>query len=465
MGKLQYPNKGYNQLMTMILEAKQINQSPYQTSPQGVPKQEPTLTLLTTSYPSRSREKRQMQPQLLKTSPQNAPKATRPEQDPRNRNKDSTPKTRQKQSPIPRPKSQISWTEQKGKEERREGRDLENLEIDKENREISDRNGGQIARYVEQWETINIKDFIQQGFTLKRKDNQSINKLQHQLKIMKFRGTEEEAQEYKIMLEEELKENIVIPIKKVQIQWYNPIFRIKKANGKKRKILDAMALNKQIADFHFKMHDSIEVKQTIRLGDLGTSLDLSSAFLHLIVQTESQPYLAFEFQNNHYTNGAMPFGTKHSPIFFATAMELIIQQIKIKTQIRIIYYVDDILHLHQIKKYLKSMTQRVIDTLKYFGITIFTEKSKTESIQIIIFLGWEWNQANATVKTEPKKRLLLLHDRSNMRRWVRTGTEIIVKQTTKLIGKLNYLRLQFQEDSLFLNIMDHQKAQAARLRG
>ncbi|KAA6368255.1 MAG: hypothetical protein EZS28_036219 [Streblomastix strix] len=46
------------------------------------------------------------------------------------------------------------------------------------------------------------------------------------------------------------------------------------------------------------MHDSNEVKQTIRLGDWGPSLDLSSAFHHLIVQKESQPYLAFEFQNN-----------------------------------------------------------------------------------------------------------------------------------------------------------------------
>ncbi|KAA6366751.1 MAG: hypothetical protein EZS28_037722 [Streblomastix strix] len=121
--------------------------------------------------------------------------------------------------------------------------------------------GGQTQRYLEQWETINMKDFIQLGFTLQWKDNQSINKLQRQLKIMIFRGTEEEAREYKIMLEEELKENIVIPIKKQQIKWYNPTFMIKKANGKWRKILDAQALNNQIADFHFKMHDSIEVKQ------------------------------------------------------------------------------------------------------------------------------------------------------------------------------------------------------------
>ncbi|KAA6374181.1 MAG: hypothetical protein EZS28_030292 [Streblomastix strix] len=140
-GKQYYPNKGCNQLTTMILEAKQVNQSPYPISLQGVPKLEPTPTVLTTSYPSWSREKRQMQPQLLKTCPQITPKATGQVQDRRNINMDSTPKTRQKLSQTPRLTSRISWIEQKGKQEGREGRDLENRETDKENREISDRNG------------------------------------------------------------------------------------------------------------------------------------------------------------------------------------------------------------------------------------------------------------------------------------------------------------------------------------
>ncbi|KAA6366510.1 MAG: hypothetical protein EZS28_037964, partial [Streblomastix strix] len=198
-GKLQYLNKGYNKPTNTILEAKQVNLSPYPISPQGVSKLEPTPTLLTSSHPSRSGEKRQKQLQLLKTRTQNAPKATRPVQDPRSRNKDLTPKSRQKQSPIPRLTSWISWTEQERKEERREGRDLENRETDKKNREKLDGYGEQTARYLKQWETTNMKDFIQQGFTLQWKDDQSINNLQRQLKIMKFRGTDEEAREYKKM--------------------------------------------------------------------------------------------------------------------------------------------------------------------------------------------------------------------------------------------------------------------------
>ncbi|KAA6395485.1 MAG: hypothetical protein EZS28_008984 [Streblomastix strix] len=84
---------------------------------------------------------------------------------------------------------------------------------------------------------------------------------------MKFIQKEEEEKEFKIILEKDLKENIVIPIRKDHVKWHNLKFMIKKAIWKWRKILDAKALNKQVADFHFKMHESTEVKQTIRHGD------------------------------------------------------------------------------------------------------------------------------------------------------------------------------------------------------
>ncbi|KAA6399441.1 MAG: hypothetical protein EZS28_005039 [Streblomastix strix] len=214
---------------------------------------------------------------------------------------------------------------------------------------------------------------------------------------------------------------------------------IKKINGKWINILDSKVQNKDFADFHFKKHDSNEVKQTIRLGDRGPALDLSSAFRQLIVQTEQQLYIAFEFQNNHYIYRTMPFRTEHSQILHP--------------------------FLSQNQERLKNTTQEVLETLKYFGFTINTEKSETESKQTIIVLGWEWNLENSTVQTKPKKRLLLLLDLYNMRKWIKIRTEKTVKQSAKLIGKPNSLRLQFQVASLFLNIMDHQKAFAAKQRG
>jgi hypothetical protein len=131
----------------------------------------------------------------------------------------------------------------------------------------------------------------------------------------------------------------------------------------------------------------------------------------------------------------------------------------------VINYVDDILLLHQDKEYLTRKTQLVRQALEYFGFTMNEEKSEYEPKQVIIFLGWQWNLKQATVNTKPKKRLLLLHDLYNLRRWINRKTRVTVKQLAELIGKLNFLRLQFQQASLFLNNIDYQKSKAARMKG
>ncbi|KAA6397610.1 MAG: hypothetical protein EZS28_006861 [Streblomastix strix] len=59
---------------------------------------------------------------------------------------------------------------------------------------------GQTVRYMDQLETIFMKDFIQQGFTLQWKDSRNNDKPQHQLKIKKFMGTEEEEKDCKIII-------------------------------------------------------------------------------------------------------------------------------------------------------------------------------------------------------------------------------------------------------------------------
>ncbi|KAA6392831.1 MAG: hypothetical protein EZS28_011646, partial [Streblomastix strix] len=133
-------NDATNQRPKKTPEAKRAFQSHYSISPQGFPKLEPTLTLLTASHTSRNGEKRQMLPQLQKTSPPNTPKATGPVQDPRNRNNDPNPRVRQRQCPTPKLTSRYSWTDQGRIEERRQGRDLENRETDNDNEEILNNN-------------------------------------------------------------------------------------------------------------------------------------------------------------------------------------------------------------------------------------------------------------------------------------------------------------------------------------
>ncbi|KAA6359787.1 MAG: hypothetical protein EZS28_044688, partial [Streblomastix strix] len=79
-----------------------------------------------------------------------------------------------------------------------------------------------------------------------------------------------------------------------------------------------------------------------KLNGLCDILDIKSAFHHMTVSPNSISYLEFNFNNNNKAYRAIPFGTKHSTIFFAEAIESILRQIRKHSEIKILNYCDDI---------------------------------------------------------------------------------------------------------------------------
>ncbi|KAA6377213.1 MAG: hypothetical protein EZS28_027258, partial [Streblomastix strix] len=136
-------------------------------------------------------------------------------------------------------------------------------------------------RLIQTWKQIGKGEFIETGFYLRFKDQNSQQKLEENRMIIPFRGTQEEKRAYQEMLKEELEEGIVVPIQQDQVKWWNHTFLIKKPSGTWRKILDASILNKEIEKLHFKMHGLEEVQYLANQMDYATSLDLKSAFHHI----------------------------------------------------------------------------------------------------------------------------------------------------------------------------------------
>ncbi|KAA6380832.1 MAG: hypothetical protein EZS28_023638, partial [Streblomastix strix] len=64
------------------------------------------------------------------------------------------------------------------------------------------------ARYLQTWKIVKGEEFIQQGFLLLFKNEDSEKRLQQKLRICPFSGTGEEEAAYTVKLKEELGENI-----------------------------------------------------------------------------------------------------------------------------------------------------------------------------------------------------------------------------------------------------------------
>ncbi|KAA6359458.1 MAG: putative reverse transcriptase, partial [Streblomastix strix] len=284
---------------------------------------------------------------------------------------------------------------------------------------------GKTKRFIQTWKQIAKEEFIGTGFCLRFKVQKSQQRLEENKMIIPLKETQEEKKTFQDMLKEELEEGIVTPIKQDQVKWQNHTFLIKNPNGTWRKILDA-------------------------------------TFNHITVSPNSIPYLAFNFNNNNYAYNAMPFGTKHSPIFFAEAIESILRQIRIHSEIQILNYFDDILLIHQDKQILKIQTMEILRTLEQFRWTISTDKFETEQKQIIAFLGWIWNlkEMNMRISEERKSKMIYV-----LKDWCITiykNKNMKIRQLAALKGRLNFLKPQIKEMSLYLMELDKAKTQALK---
>ncbi|KAA6365484.1 MAG: hypothetical protein EZS28_038991 [Streblomastix strix] len=186
------------------------------------------------------------------------------------------------------------------------------------------------------------------------------------VETQKLIGTKEEKEAYQEMLKEKLKDGIVMPIQQDQVKWWNYTFLIEIPNGQWRKIQDESKLNKEIEKLHFKMQGLEEVQYLANQMNYATFLDIKSAFHHITVSSNSIPFLAFNFNNNNYAYKAKPLRNKHTPTFFAEAIESILRQIRIYLEIQILNYCDDVLLIHSDIQILNPQTIEIMRKLEQF---------------------------------------------------------------------------------------------------
>ncbi|KAA6312038.1 MAG: hypothetical protein EZS28_055998, partial [Streblomastix strix] len=144
----------------------------------------------------------------------------------------------------------------------------------------------------------------------------------------------------------------------------------------------------------------------------------------------------------------MPFGTKHSPIFFAEAIESVLRQIRIRSEIKILNYCDDILLIHQNKQILKTQTMEIMKTLEQFGWTISIDKCEIEPKQVITFLGWIWNLREMNIRMSEERKSKMVQALKDWCNIIYKSKNVKIRQLAALIGRLNFLRPQIKEASL-----------------
>ena len=94
------------------------------------------------------------------------------------------------------------------------------------------------------------------------------------------------------------------------------LFCVLKLSGNWHPIINLRPMNKFVVKQRFKMETVQDVKELLRPGDYGATIDLQDAFYHVSVAERSRRYLRFIVDNTIYEFRALPMGLTCSPRIF-----------------------------------------------------------------------------------------------------------------------------------------------------
>ncbi|KAA6396402.1 MAG: putative Transposon Tf2-6 polyprotein [Streblomastix strix] len=269
----------------------------------------------------------------------------------------------------------------------------------------------------------------------------------------------------KQMIREELHLGIIKQIEDKNVQLWNPVHIIPKPDGSLRRITDSRTLNKELVTSKFKMEDIQSLLTLVEQEDWACSIDIKSAYNHIQVSSELQPYLAFSVGKKTYTHIGMPFGISIAPRIFSKTLSPAIAKIRETSEVKIISYSDDILVLHQSKEYLRHQIQVIDQFLKSLGWVISEKKSRLNPSQEFIFLGWKINASRMEISLPKDKKGSLIYFLKQQIHNIYRNQWQTAKQVASMIGRVIHTTVQFQRGALHVKQINKEMNKIVKHKG
>lgn len=186
-------------------------------------------------------------------------------------------------------------------------------------------------------------------------------------------------------------------------QFCSGIFLTEKSNGKKRFILNLKELNKFVSAPHFKLEDYRTAMRLISKDAYMCSIDLKDAYFSVSIHNDYKKYLRFMWQDKLWEFQVLAFGLNIAPYIFTKLMRPVMQYLRSKGIMSVIY-LDDLLLLSHSREDCKSDFIFTRNMLESLGFTINLEKSVSTPSKQIAFLGFVFDSDNLTISIPGSKK-------------------------------------------------------------
>jgi hypothetical protein len=187
-----------------------------------------------------------------------------------------------------------------------------------------------------------------------------------------------------------------------QLGFHSTLFTIPKKTGGERPVLNLKPLNRYLPRIPFKMETMKTICNLLQKGHYMTSIDLTDAFLHVLVHETSKRYLRFHWNNNTYQFRTIPFGLSLSPMVFTKILKPVLKWAR-RSGIMISAYLDDLLVIGKTAAITMTNTMKVIQKLTKVGFLVNHKKSQLTPSTIIQHLGFMINTEKMTLTVPASK--------------------------------------------------------------
>src|SRR3989338_94560 len=217
-----------------------------------------------------------------------------------------------------------------------------------------------------------------------------------------------------------------------QNQLISLFFPIPKKNKKLRWILSLTDLNPHLMKKSYKMESLDFIRSMLQRSEFMTSIDLVDAFYHLLVNPTFRRWMRFRALNKVYQFRALPMGLSLSPWALSRVVGEIVR--RLRTQMKISHYVDDIFICAPTREECLKATMTARATFENLGFVVNLEKSVLEPTQRLVHLGFVLDSARDRIAATNKCRRSLVKEA----RRLLTSPSAPARKLASLLGKLNH---------------------------
>ena len=232
----------------------------------------------------------------------------------------------------------------------------------------------------------------------------------------------------------------ITEIPSTQAKFISRLFTVPKRSGGKRPVINLAPLNNHIYNQPFKMEGLENLRYLLNPGDYFVKIDLSDAYLSIPVHEDSQPYLAFIFDQVTYAFKTMPFGLNVAPARFTKVFKPVLADLRAQS-IRALIWLDDILVISS--SYSSCIRDRdiVMDLLVNLGFRLNMEKSVLIPTQRVIYLGIVIDSLTMTFSL-PEEKVSAIVQKATI---LKSKNRVSVREIYQFIGMCSATRLAVKE--------------------